>query len=182
MKEYDVSSYGIFGDAIGTTNTFNAEIQKTSDDITSSSAAIKDDSVFMGPIADDCRTQIEKLNVLLSSNIENFTTITSYLATSLEKYIAGDTSASSTVINSTTDTTDTTSSLNVNSESTANKDINTDSIKSGTNVYNAVNKYSDELNKAEYATVNENLFTTTTTEYINGQPVKITHVVINDGS
>ena len=46
----------------------------------------------------------------------------------------------------------------------------------------AVSKYSDELKNADYATVNDSIYTTTTTTTINGKEVEVTHVVINNGS
>jgi len=71
---------------------------------------------------------------------------------------------------------------NLENENTSNKNIDTSKIKEGTRVANAVNQYQDEIANADYATVSENLFTTTTTTTINGQPVKLTHVIINDPS
>ena len=68
----------------------------------------------------------------------------------------------------------------VENESNNKKSIDLSYVKEGTNVSHAVEKYSQELESAEYATVSENLFTTTTTDYINGEPVKVTHVVINN--
>ena len=68
----------------------------------------------------------------------------------------------------------------VKNKSKNNKIIDLTKVKEGTNVFKAINKYSQELKNAEYATVSENLFTTTTTDYINGEPVKVTHVVINN--
>lgn len=67
-------------------------------------------------------------------------------------------------------------------QNTATKNINTNNIKENSRIGNAIQKYASEVNNAEYATVSENLFTTTTTDYINGQPVKVTHIIINDPS
>lgn len=63
-----------------------------------------------------------------------------------------------------------------------NVDIDLNNIKKGSNVDSALKKYSSELENAEYAKVNGNIFTTTTIDYINGQKVEVTHVVINDPS
>ena len=63
---------------------------------------------------------------------------------------------------------------------TNKKAIDLTKVKKGTNVSEAINKYSQEIENAEYATVSENLFTTTTTDYIHGEPVIVTHVVINN--
>lgn len=181
MSTYEVSDYGIFSDGIASTNSLNDSFKTASDDMNTAATVIKDDSVFMGPAADECRTQVEKINTLFTASVENFSTLSSYLAQSSGNYKAGDDAASKTVTDSTDTATDGTS-VNVNSQSTDKKNIDTSNIQAGTNVYNAVNKYSSELENAEYATVNSNIFTTTTTENINGQPVKVTHVVINNGS
>ena len=67
-------------------------------------------------------------------------------------------------------------------ENSPTKDINLNNIKEGTKVSEAIKKYGDELKNADYATVNENLYLTTTTDYINDEEVKVTHIVINDPS
>lgn len=63
---------------------------------------------------------------------------------------------------------------------TENKSIKLDELEPNTRVTKAIDKYSDEIKNADYATISKNLFTTTTTENINGSPVQVTHVVINN--
>ena len=67
-------------------------------------------------------------------------------------------------------------------ETTSNKDINLTEIDKNSRVGQAYLKYQNEIDSADYATLKENLFTTTKTTTINGQEVELTHVVINDGS
>ena len=82
-------------------------------------------------------------------------------------------------LSTTKETTDTESPTSVK---TSNKDIDLSSIKEGSRVAEAVEKYGDEVENADYATISENLFATSSTDYINGQEVEVTHVVINDPS
>ena len=82
-------------------------------------------------------------------------------------------------LSTTKETTDTESPTSVK---TSNKDIDLSSIKEGSRVAEAVEKYGDEVENADYATISENLFATSSTDYINGQEVEVTHIVINDPS
>lgn len=63
---------------------------------------------------------------------------------------------------------------------TDTKSIDLNNLKPNTRVTNAIDKYSDEINNADYATISENLFTTTSTVNINGQEVLLTHIIINN--
>lgn len=164
-EEIKVGDYGIFSDAINTTTKLNTTISNSGTIISECNTILTDDSVFMGPCADSCVQALTTLDVQAKSLIENFNTINKYLQETAIAYQKGDKNAGNTIL-----------------KSTDKKSIDTSSVKSGSRVANALSKYSDELENAEYATVSENLFTTTTTEYINGQPVKVTHVVINNGS
>lgn len=65
---------------------------------------------------------------------------------------------------------------------TENKSIKLDELEPNTRVTKAIDEYADEIKNADYATISKNLFTTTKTENINGSPVQVTHVVINDPS
>lgn len=172
-EKFSVSDYGIFSDAINTTTKLNTSIIDSQTIINETSTKLKDETIFMGPCADSCATALATIDVQSKSLVENFNTINEYLKTTAIAYQKGDKKASEHITNTST---------NVKNQSTSNKNINTSSVKDGTNVANALKKYGSELDNADYATVSENLFTTTTTEYINGQPVKVTHVVINNGS
>ena len=181
MKDYQVTDYGIFSDAISTTTKYSESIKNTQTAATEAETTIKDESVFMGPIQENCVQEFSKMTVEMNTMVENFNTLATFLQQSSGNYQAGDQAASTTIEN-TEATSSTPPTANVQNETSDKKNINTSAVKTGTNVANAVNKYGSELQKAEYATVSENLFTTTTTETINGQPVKVTHVVINNGN
>ena len=81
---------------------------------------------------------------------------------------------------STTDEETTSTEIPVIETETESIDLN--GIQEGSRVAQAVEKYSDEIENADYVTISENLFATSSTDYINGQEVEVTHVVINDPS
>ena len=95
MNEYQVSDYGIFSDAISTTKSLNDSINNFKTSLSEVKNSIDNDAVFMGPIADECATQITNLDNIASTMVGNFTSISTYLSEASEKYKAGDTDASS---------------------------------------------------------------------------------------
>ena len=163
MSDHSVSNYGIFDNAVSTTTNVGTEVSNAQTTLQEAQSKLSDESIFMGPIQQDCVQNLTAAGTKISAHIENFKTISSYLQTASSSYKSTDDKAAS----------------NIKDKA---KNVNTTGIQNGSNVANAVVKYKDELNKADYATVDKNLFSTTTTETINGQPVKVTHVVINNGS
>ena len=170
-EEINISDYGIFDDAISTTNKFNSSISEAEKAVSECSNVLNNESVFMGPCANSIIQGLSAADVQIKSLIENFNTINDFLKNTAITYKNGDQAATNSILNLS----------NIKNRSTADKNIDISKVKDGTNVAKALNKYGDEIENAEYATVSENLFTTTKTEYINGQPVKVTHVVINSG-
>lgn len=69
---------------------------------------------------------------------------------------------------------------NVSNLTTAKKDINVDNVPSGSRVASAIDTYSSELDSAEYAKVDENIFMTITPTEIEGNNCYLTHVVVNN--
>ncbi len=170
-ENFGFSNYEVFNDAISHTKTANEAITSAETEIKGCQSQLGSDAIFMGPIADSCKDEFNKISVQISSMEENFTSIASFLSSTSDTYKGKDNTASNKIINT-----------GIKNESTSKKRIDTKNIKSGTKVSKALTKYKDELEGAEYATVNDKIFTTTKTEMINGQPVKVTHVVINDPS
>ena len=171
MNDYGFNNYGIFSDAITTIQTVNNDMTTAKDTLTECKTKIADQSIFMGPAADECTSKMDVVNTKITTMVENFSTMGSFVNQAASDYKKTDEKAQETV--STNDTIE---------EKAGDKNIDTSSLISGTNVANAAEKYKDEIEKADYATVNGNLFSTTTTTTINGQQVKVTHVVINNGS
>ena len=98
-EKYTVSDYGIFNDAITTTNKLKTNIdtaQTTSNDVKS---VIDNDAVFMGPCADSCVEAVNTLNGSMTVMTENFTTINNYLTEVATGYKNGDTAAMNKVLN-----------------------------------------------------------------------------------
>ena len=160
-KDIDVSNYNMYDHGASTATTLKSEISTINETLTANKEKLSDESIFMGPICDCCIQGFDVTAVKIQAEDQNLDTIISHLNEASTLYQSGDTQAAGLITNS---------------------NIDTSNLISGSNVANAVQKYGDELNKADYSTVNSNLFTTTTTEYINGQPVQVTHVVINDAS
>ena len=166
MEEYKVSDYSIYTDAMNTTAKFNEKITTIQSSVNDGITKLSDESVFMGPIQESCIAASKVMNTKLDSVVTKFGEISNYLQEVATAYVNGDTEAMTKLL----------------STGDGEKSIDTSYLISGSNVSNAATKYASELEKAEYATLNQNLFTTTTTEMINGQPVKVTHIVINDAS
>lgn len=141
------------------------------------STNLNNESVFMGPICDEAVNAFSEVSVKLNEITENFSTISTFINETAESYKAGDDAATKEV---TGDKEKLNTSLS--NESTANKSIDLNNIDKNSKVGKAVSKYSDELKNADYATVNDSIYTTTTTTTINGKEVEVTHVVINNGS
>ena len=179
MKEYEVSDYGIFNDAVNTASTLQEKLETSKTDIETCGTKLQNGSIFMGPICDSCTEGLSKATSNIEILTDNYTAIKNYLIETADTYQKGDKDAEK-VIEGITGSDPI--SLNISNQSTDKKNIDTSNVKSGSNVANALQKYQNELDNAEYATVSENLFTTTTTDYINGQPVKVTHIVINNGN
>ena len=177
MNEYKISDYGIFNDAISTTNKVNESLTNNQTTINDCSTNLNNESVFMGPICDEAVNAFSEVSVKLNELTENFSTISTFINETAESYKAGDVAATKEV---TGDKEKLNTSLS--NESTANKSIDLNNIDKNSKVGKAVSKYSDELKNADYATVNDSIYTTTTTTTINGKEVEVTHVVINNGS
>ena len=163
MNEYKISDYGIFNDAISTTSKVNESLTNNQTTINDCSNNLNNESVFMGPICDEAVNAFSEVSVKLNELTENFSTISTFINETAESYKDGDVAATKEV---TGDKEKLNTSLS--NESTANKSIDLNNIDKNSKVGKAVSKYSDELKNADYATVNDSIYTTTTTTTING--------------
>lgn len=102
MAEYGFSNYGIFDDAVSTTNTVSSQTTDFQSSVSDNNTIICDDNVFMGPVADFCRESFLNLNTDVTTLVENYNTISSYLITAAEKYLAGDKDAANDILRSVT--------------------------------------------------------------------------------
>lgn len=98
MKEYEFSDYGIFNDAISTTNSLSGEIESIKDKVSSLNDIISSGSIFMGPIADSCTSAFSDVVTNMTTLSDNFSKICDYLLSTSSEYQLGDQNASSTVL------------------------------------------------------------------------------------
>ena len=99
MDEYSISDYGIFSDAVTTSNTLKNNIQTSYDSFNTFKSQLSNQGIFMGPICDSCVGGFDRCNSLLTSLNENLTTISSYLMDTAIAYKNGDEAASNKVLN-----------------------------------------------------------------------------------
>ena len=90
MAEYTISDYQIFGQAIDTEKVFNTKLEDCQTNITECKEKLGSDSIFMGPIAENCEESSDKCISRVSQSQENYTTIATYLQSTSDKYKAGD--------------------------------------------------------------------------------------------
>ena len=120
MNDYSVSDYGIFQDAIGTTNKLNGKISIAKSATANVKNIINNESIFMGPIAESCVSAIESLTTSMQNMRSDFNAISTYLTQASAAYQQGDTEASNVVANLTTGTISATASGHVAASEYAN--------------------------------------------------------------
>ncbi len=98
MNEYNVEDYNLFDEAISTTNTFKNNLDSVSELVNESKNIIGNQSVFMGPIQENCMEVFGKLNTSLDSITTNFTTMASFLDSANTSYKNGDKNASNLIL------------------------------------------------------------------------------------
>lgn len=98
MADYDVSSYGIFSDAVNTIKTLNTSVASNVSTLNECKTRLSDGSVFMGPICDSCVQGFGQADAKLNTMTANFTAIANYLMEAASNYQKGDTSASQTIL------------------------------------------------------------------------------------
>ena len=92
-EEYEASDYGIFTDAIGTTKKMNEELSSINDSINEVSNSLNDESVFMGPAADEAQNGFNSVKSRIETLVGNYNTIATVLDDTATNYDAGDTSS-----------------------------------------------------------------------------------------
>lgn len=97
MNDYNVSDYGIFSDAISTTNTLNNSVSNCQTAAKNCASIMGNQGVFMGPIAEKCTQFLNALNTDLDMVQSNMNQISSYLMQTSSTYQSADANASSTV-------------------------------------------------------------------------------------
>lgn len=98
MNEYNVEDYNLFDEAISTTNNFKNNLDSVSDMVNESRTIISNQSVFMGPIQENCVEVFGKLDTSFDSIVTNFTTMANYLDQANTSYKNGDQNASNLIL------------------------------------------------------------------------------------
>ena len=93
MNEYNISDYGIFSDAVQTTNTCSNSVTTAKDGVTACKTVVGSEGVFMGPIADKCVAALDGLDADCTSIITNLGSMSSYLIQTSGNYQAADQNA-----------------------------------------------------------------------------------------
>lgn len=97
MNEYSISDYGIFSDAVATTNDCSNKITTAKDGVNNCKTVISSESVFMGPMADKCTEALTGLDSECSSIITNLGSMSSYLVSTSNTYQTADQAANGAV-------------------------------------------------------------------------------------
>jgi hypothetical protein len=97
MNEYKVSDYGIFTNAINTSNALNTKFDEGQTKVSEVANVIGSGSIFMGPAADSAKEGLTQSQSKLTTQISNFTSIINYLTQTSSSYQAGDQTASQVV-------------------------------------------------------------------------------------
>ena len=93
MNEYNVSDYGIFTNAINTTNTLKTKLDEGKAIVENVNTIISSDTIFMGPAAEEAKNGLTQSNTKLTNESGNFTTIANFLADTSKTYQSGDKAA-----------------------------------------------------------------------------------------
>ena len=91
------SDYEIFNKAIGDADKLNTEITTAETDINACKKQISGESVFMGPIADSCKTVFGQVSTKISSMKESLNDTKTVLSSASDNYKNGEITAAQTI-------------------------------------------------------------------------------------
>ena len=97
-SEYKFADYGIFSDAVASTTAYNASVDSVNEAIKDGNTKLSDQSIFMGPIQENCVEVFQKINTSFGQTKDNFTSIGNYLTEAAAAYKTGDTEASNVIL------------------------------------------------------------------------------------
>ena len=103
MNEYSISDYGIFTDAVTSTNDCSNKVTLAKDGVNECKTVIGSESVFMGPIADKCSEALTGLDTDCTTIISNLGSMSSYLISTSGTYQNADQEANATITGGDTD-------------------------------------------------------------------------------
>ena len=98
MTEFSASDYGIFSDGVKSVNTLNDKLGSIQSELNNAKNNLNSDSVFMGPICDNCVEKFGKLDTKVSSTVNNYKKIGEYLNETAVEYTKGDTKSAKKIL------------------------------------------------------------------------------------
>lgn len=101
MAEYSVSDYGIFNTGISTITKLNENLKTYQSTMTDCKNKITSDSVFVGPICDSISDGLVTVDNKVTTLVDNFTKIASYLSETATTYNSSDAVAQGKILKST---------------------------------------------------------------------------------
>ena len=93
MNEYSISDYGIFSDAVTTTNDCSNKVTTAQDGVTACKTVVGNQGIFMGPMAEKCVAALNEIDGECTTIISNLGTLSSYLITTSGNYQDADKNA-----------------------------------------------------------------------------------------
>ena len=93
MEKFEVKDYQIFDNAQSTVSKLNDDLDESNTSIEKCKTSLSDDTIFMGPVADECINAFGKVSKGISNLITNSNTIKNYLAEVSDGYKSGDNKA-----------------------------------------------------------------------------------------
>lgn len=97
MNDYSVSDYGIFSDAVASTNACSNSVTTAKDGVNNCKTIVSSEDVFMGPMADKCVEALTGLDNDCTNIITNLNSMASYLIQTSSTYQAADQNANAVV-------------------------------------------------------------------------------------
>lgn len=98
MEEFEVSDYGIFTDAVNTTNTLKSQIDDCQNRFNTAKNIVSDSNTFMGPVCDNVIEMFNKIDSLITDMTDNYNTINNYMMDVADAYAKGDKDAASVLL------------------------------------------------------------------------------------
>lgn len=98
MNNYEFSDFGIFEDSIGTTESLQVHVDSIKSKISNLKSVLSSESIFMGPIAENCREALDEADINMETISDNLSKICDYLVSVSSNYNSGDNSAKSTIL------------------------------------------------------------------------------------
>lgn len=97
MDKVSITDYGIFNNAISTTTSTNSKVTECNTNLNDSLTKLSDESIFMGPVAEECVSLINELDTSLNIISDNFKTIAEFLTNASTTYKNADNEANKAV-------------------------------------------------------------------------------------